>query len=102
MAAAGAGGAAEGDLSKHGLLSISEWRAMKALCAPPPEYTAARVQAIRKTQAKMSQAFFATFLNVSVSSVQKWESPESGKHPHGAAAKRLQPIEEKGIDAVFI
>ncbi len=90
------------DLSKHGLLSKPEMNAMKALCAPPPEYTAARVQAIRKTKAKMSQSVFATFLNVSVSSVQKWESPESGKHPNGAAAKLLQLIEEKGIDAMFV
>lgn len=90
------------DLSKHGLLSKPELNAMRALCAPPPEYSAARVQTIRKTKAKMSQSVFATFLNVSVSSVQKWESPESGKHPNGAAAKLLQLIEEKGIDAMFV
>jgi DNA-binding transcriptional regulator YiaG len=50
----------------------------------------------------LSQAVFANFLNVSVSSVQKWESPESGTHPNGAAAKLLQLIEEKGIDVVFV
>lgn len=90
------------DLSNHGLLSKSEMSAMKALCAPPPEYSATHVQSIRKSKAKMSQSVFAAFLNVSVSSVQKWESPESGKRPNGAAAKLLQLIEEKGIDAVFV
>lgn len=89
-------------LSKHGLLGKSELRAMRVLCAAPPEYSATRVQAIRKTKARMSQAVFATFLNVSVSSVQKWESAESGKHPGGAAAKLIQLIDEKGIDAVFV
>lgn len=90
------------DLSRYGLLSKSEMNVMKVLCAPPPEYSATRVQSIRKSKAKMSQSVFAAFLNVSVSSVQKWESEESGKHPSGAAAKLLQLIEEKGIDAVFV
>ena len=89
------------DLSKHGLISKPEMAAMKALCAPPPEFTASRVQHIRLEQAKMSQTVFAAVLNVSVSAVQKWESPESGKHPQGSAAKLLQLIEARGIEAVF-
>ena len=48
----------------------------------------------------MSQAVFAGFLNVRPSTIQKWESPASGRHPVGAAAKLLQIIEKKGIDAV--
>jgi len=39
-------------------------------------------------------------LNVSVSAVQKWESPGSGKHPSGAAAKLLQLIDKKGLEAI--
>jgi len=49
----------------------------------------------------MSQAAFAAFLNVSVSAIQKWESPASGKHPSGPAAKLLQLIETRGIDAIL-
>lgn len=90
------------DLSRYGLFSTLEMSAMKALCAPPPHYFAERVQSIRKVNARMSQAVFAHFLNVNVSSVQKWGSSESGKHPNGAAAKLLQLIEEKGIDSVFV
>jgi len=42
----------------------------------------------------------ASMLNVSVSAVQKWESPGSGKHPSGAAAKLLQLIDKKGLEAI--
>jgi len=49
----------------------------------------------------MSQAVFASFLNVSVSTVQKWESPTAGKRPSGAAAKLLQLVETKGIEVLI-
>jgi putative transcriptional regulator len=45
---------------------------------------------------------FVGFLNVTTSTVQKWESPASGKHPGGAAAKLLQIIEKKGIEALAV
>jgi putative transcriptional regulator len=35
-----------------------------------------------------------------VSTVQKWEAPAAGKHPSGAAAKPLQIIERKGVEAI--
>lgn len=90
------------DLSSHGLLSKTQLAQMKMLCAPPPIYPPAKVQSIRVKKAKMSQAAFAIFLNVSLSAVQKWESPNSGKHPSGPAAKLLQLIESRGIEAVLI
>jgi len=40
-------------------------------------------------------------LNVSVSTVQKWESPTADKRPSGAAAKLLQLVEKKGIEAIL-
>jgi putative transcriptional regulator len=39
---------------------------------------------------------------VTTSTVQKWESPASGKTPGGAAAKLLQIIEKKGVEALVI
>ncbi|HJV03113.1 MAG TPA: helix-turn-helix domain-containing protein [Burkholderiaceae bacterium] len=90
------------DLSHHGLLSKSDMLAIKGLCALPPEYTAERVVAIRTGQAKMSQSVFASLLNVSVSTVQKWESAKSGKRPSGAAAKLLQLLERKGVEALMV
>lgn len=89
------------DLSAYGLVSKSDMARMKALCDEPPEYTAQRVVSIRTHIAKMSQAVFASFLNVSVSTVQKWESPAANKQPSGAAAKLLQLVESKGVEALI-
>jgi len=88
-------------LSAYGVLSKSDLAHIRALCQEPPEYTAERVIAIRTHKAKMSQAVFANFLNVSVSTVQKWESPTAGKRPGGAAAKLLQLVETKGIEVLL-
>jgi putative transcriptional regulator len=89
-------------LRAQDIITKADLMEMRSLCEPPPEFTPERVTKIRKSQAKMSQSVFAMFLNVSVSAVQKWESPESGKHPSGAAAKLLQVIETKGIDAIVV
>lgn len=89
-------------LSKHNVLSAQELSEVKALCTTPPVYTAKKVALIRTRKAKMSQAVFAGFLNVTTSTVQKWESESSGKHPGGAAAKLLQLIEKKGIEAIAV
>lgn len=89
-------------LSKHEVLSAHDPGRVKALSSPPPAYTPERVAQIRIKKAKMSQSVFAGFLNVTTSTVQKWESPASGKHPGGAAAKLLQIIETKGIEAIAV
>ena len=74
---------------------------MQLICKSPPDYTSENVTAIRVSKAKVSQSVFASILNVSVSAVQKWESPSSGKHPSGAVAKLLQLIEKKGLEAII-
>jgi putative transcriptional regulator len=89
-------------LGKHQLLSAQDLARVKALCSPPPVYSPERVAHIRTQRARMSQTVFAGFLNVRPSTVQKWESPASGKHPGGAAAKLLQIIEKKGIEALAV
>ena len=88
--------------SQKGIVSMKNLAQIKALGTTPPAYTSERVTAIRVKKAKMSQAVFAGFLNVTPSTVQKWESPASGKNPGGAAAKLLQIIEKKGIEAVLV
>ena len=87
-------------LQGHALISKQDMAKMKLICQRPPEYTSENVTAIRVDKAKVSQSVFASILNVSVSAVQKWESPSSGKHPSGAAAKLLQLIEKKGLEAI--
>ena len=89
------------DLGAYGLVSRADMARMKALCEEPPVYTPERVVAIRTTIAKTSQAVFASLLNVSVSTVQKWESPTADKRPSGAAAKLLQLVENKGVEALI-
>lgn len=89
------------DLSAYGLVSKTDMARMKALCEEPPEYPPERVVSVRTRVAKMSQAVFASFLNVSVSTVQKWESPTAEKHPSGPAAKLLQLVESKGVDVLI-
>jgi len=88
-------------LHAYGVLSKSDMAKIHVLCEQPPEYTPERVVSIRTRTAKMSQAVFASFLNVSVSTVQKWESPAADKHPSGAAAKLLQLVEAKGVQALI-
>lgn len=60
---------------------------------PPMEYRAKDIQKIRKNR-KYSQSFFAKILNVSVKTVQSWES---GKRNPNHAALRLLEIIDKGI-----
>ncbi|MES2128111.1 MAG: transcriptional regulator [Pseudomonadota bacterium] len=90
------------DFSAYGLVSKDDMVKMRALCGVPPDYPPERVAFIRKSIAKMSQSVFATLLNVSVSSVQKWESPTADKRPNGAAAKLLHILETKGVEAILI
>ena len=87
------------DLSSYGLVSKADMVQLKALCEPPPEYPPQRIVAIRTGIARMSQQVFASMLNVSLSTVQKWESPAAGKHPNGAAARLLHIVETKGVEA---
>lgn len=88
-------------LDQLGLVDQRSLARIKALClVEPPVYSPTRVAEIRTRTAKMSQSVFAKALNVSVSTVQKWEAPAAKKHPSGAAAKLLQIIERKGIDAI--
>jgi putative transcriptional regulator len=89
------------DLSAYGLVSKTDMARMNALCVAPPAYSPQRVVEIRTGVARMSQQVFASMLNVSVSTVQKWESPAAEKHPSGAAAKLLHIVETKGIDALM-
>lgn len=89
------------DLNSYGVISKTDMARMRVICEAPPAYSPERVVKIRTTVAKMSQAVFASLLNVSVSTVQKWESPTADKHPNGAAAKLLQLVESKGVNALI-
>ena len=89
-------------LNSYGVMSKLHMARVRALCEQLPAYPPHRVVAVRTTIAKVSQSVFASFFNVSVSTVQKWESPTADKHPSGAAAKLLQIVETKGLEALLI
>ncbi|UXH78446.1 helix-turn-helix domain-containing protein [Roseateles amylovorans] len=89
-------------LNGYGVLCKTTLSQVKALCEPPPPYSPQQVVAIRTRIARMSQSVFAAMLNVSVSTVQKWESPTAGKPPHGAAVRLLQILESRGIEALIV
>lgn len=57
-----------------------------------------QIKSLRE-QANFSQAVFAAVLNISLSTVQKWEVGD--KKPSGSSLKLLNLIERKGMGAVL-
>lgn len=73
-------------------------REFDALCLfPVKAYQPNEIKEIR-LRYRVSQAVFAAYLNVSKTSVASWES--GGKKPGPAAAKLLNLVDRKGIQAV--
>ena len=66
----------------------------KDLLGLPPTYAPRKILKIREKY-NISQAVFAAFLNVSTSTVQKWE--QGKKEPSTIANRLLQVVEEYGI-----
>lgn len=82
-----------------GLISKRRMGEFDALCQLdvheiPPQ----AIKSLRE-QARVSQAVFAAVLNISVSTVQKWEIGD--KKPSGPSLKLLNLIERKGLEAVL-
>ncbi len=87
------------DLRKAGLISKHRFKEYEALCrADHSQLPAWDIRQIRH-QTHMSQAVFAAVLNVSVSTVQKWETGE--KKPAGPSLKLLNLVRRKGIEVLL-
>ena len=85
-------------LERIGVLDKQTMREFDVLTLPPvQELTAKQIRAIR-IRSRVSQAVFATVLNTSISTVQKWEIGE--KRPSGPSLKLLNVIQRKGIAAL--
>ncbi|MBT9099936.1 DNA-binding transcriptional regulator [Methylovulum psychrotolerans] len=85
-------------LHDAGVMGQITMREFDQLCLPPiarlqPE----EIKHIREA-ANVSQAVFASLLNISVSTVQKWEIGQ--KRPTGIALKLLHLVQKKGLDIV--
>lgn len=88
-----------GDLHKAGLISKRRLEEYDALCQiDDSQLPAPDIRELRQ-KAQMSQSVFAAVLNVSVSSVQKWETGE--KKPSGASLKLLNLVKRKGVEVLL-
>src|SRR5262249_21462829 len=83
------------ELKRIGVVSGATMRKFeKNLLGMPPIYTPKKILKLREKYG-LSQAVFAALLNVSASTVQKWEQGQ--KEPSTIANRLLQVVENYGI-----
>jgi putative transcriptional regulator len=86
-------------LYKAGVMSQVTLREFDSLCLPPIEpLEPQQIKQLRESF-NVSQSVFAAILNISSSTVQKWEIGQ--KRPTGAAVKLLHLVREKGLDSLI-
>lgn len=87
------------DLHRLGFITKRKMREFDALClVPVPDYDSKKIRALRD-HLQLSQAVLAAVLNISLSTVRKWEIGE--KHPSGPSLKLLSLLDRKGLEAVL-
>ena len=85
-------------LHDAGVMDGTTMREFDALCLPPVQnLTPNQIKRIR-LESKASQAVFAAYLNLTKSTVQKWEQGQ--KEPNGASLKLLNLVKQKGLKAL--
>ncbi|CAM3528364.1 Antitoxin igA-2 [Vibrio aerogenes CECT 7868] len=83
------------DLHSAGVMKDTTMREFDTLCLPLVKtFSAKEIKAIR-TQNRASQGVFAAYLNISKSTVQKWEQGQ--KKPNGPSLKLLNLVADKGL-----
>ncbi len=81
-----------------GVVDATTMHEFDALCLTPiQELSAQEIKRIRIHE-KVSQAVFAKFLNISVSTVKQWELGQ--KHPRGTSLKLLNLVARKGLQVI--
>ncbi len=87
------------DLYSDGAVDEVTMREIHSLCLPDiQEYSAVRIVELRK-KTHLSQAAFAAVVNVSPSTVQKWE--RGVKKPSGSSQRLFDIIERKGLEGIL-
>ncbi len=82
-------------LTAASVMDKKTMREFDALCLPPiKQFTKQEIRKIRRRE-NASQAVFASYLNITPSTVQSWEQGE--KRPSGPALKLLSMVEKKGL-----
>lgn len=85
-------------LHKAGIMDAVTMKEFDALCLKPVhKMSPSQIKQIRLKE-KISQPVFAIFLNVSPSTVKKWETGE--KVPSGVALRLLNVVENKGLGII--
>ena len=85
-------------LHRIGLVDAKTMRDFDASCLTPVEELSSEEIVQLRKKAGVSQAVFASYLNVTVSLISKWERGE--KHPRGPSLKLLSLVQKKGLEAV--
>jgi putative transcriptional regulator len=87
------------DLYQVGLIDLMKMREYDSLCLQPLEpLDPETIEKIRE-DANVSQAVFASILNISLTTVQQWEIGH--KRPTGTALKLLYLVKEHGLERVM-
>ncbi len=92
--------ASAGGFYEAGIMTKTTMREFEALCMPKiPKYSPKQIKAIRD-RCNASQKVFAAYLNISASSLQKWET--GARKPDGVAFKLLSLVDKKGLDILSV
>lgn len=84
---------------KAGAMSEQTMKEFDVLCLPHvKKYTPKDIMKIRKSN-KVSQSVFAAYLNITPSTVQKWEQGQ--KKPSSLGLKLLSLVERHGLSGVI-
>ncbi|AXT38470.1 DNA-binding transcriptional regulator [Alteromonas sp. BL110] len=87
------------DLSEAGVMDKQTMHKFDALCLPKlKQYDGQRIKAIRE-KARVSQAVFAAYLNITPSTIKQWE--QGNKKPRGTSLKLLSLVEQKGLEILM-
>lgn len=79
-----------------GLMAVETLQEFETLCLPAlKRYTPEEIRLLRVTH-DLSQVAFAAYLNLSPSTIQKWERGLTT--PQGASLKLLNIVERRGIE----
>ena len=85
-------------LHKLGLVDAKTMREFDASCLTTVQPLSPRQIAAVRRRAGVSQAVFASYLNVKAKLVSEWERGE--KHPQGPSLKLLALVQKKGLEAI--
>lgn len=87
-------------LHDAGAIDKTTMREFDELCLPAvPNYSAKQIRSIRE-RCHASQRVFAAYMNISASSLQKWES--GVRKPDSVALKLLNLVDKKGLAALMV